>query len=82
MNSSEMKVMIASRAGKGFFKSYVKNVKCVATRPVEGHVMGAIEYDYSFTYKGKLYRVNEHIVPNKEGKVIYSAKFRYELEEV
>lgn len=82
MTNTEMKRMIASRAGKGFFKSYVKNIKCVETRPIKGHVMGAVEYDYTFTYKGKSYRVNEHICPNKEGKVIYSAKFRYELEEV
>lgn len=70
---------IASRAGKGFFKSYVKNIRLAEIRPIEGHKAGYTEKDFFFSYKGKEYRVNEYIVPNADGEKIYSAKYRYEL---
>lgn len=62
------KETIASRAnnnklGVKFYKSYVTNVKRVAVRDVPEHVLRYIEEDYIFSYKGKQYRVNEHIVP-------------------
>lgn len=44
------------------------------------HVLRYIEEDYIFSYKGKQYRVNEHIVPNKEGSVKFSARFNYTVE--
>ncbi len=76
------KLTIASRAGKGFYKSYVRNIRLAECRPIEGHKSGYSEKDYFFTYKGKEYRVNEYICPDKNGVVIYSAKFRYELVEL
>lgn len=76
------KLTIASRAGKGFFKSYVRNIRLAECRTIKGHKEGYNEKDYFFTYKGKEYRVNEHICPNKSGEVIYSAKFEYELVEL
>lgn len=79
------KETIASRAnnnklGIKFYKSYVTNVKRVAVRDVPEHVLRYIEEDYIFSYKGEQYRVNEHIVPNKEGSVKFSARFNYTVE--
>lgn len=79
------KETIASRAnnnklGIKFYKSYVTNVKRVAVRDVPEHVLRYIEEDYIFSYKGKQYRVNEHIVQNKEGSVKFSARFNYTVE--
>lgn len=79
------KETIASRAnnnklGIKFYKSYVTNVKRVAVRDVPEHVLRYIEEDYIFSYKVKQYRVNEHIVPNKEGSVKFSARFNYTVE--
>lgn len=76
------RLTIASRAGKGFFKSYVRNIRLAEHRPIEGHEAGFSENDYFFTYKGKEYRINQYICPSKNGEVIYSAKFRYELVEL
>lgn len=72
---------IASRAGKGFYKSYVKNIKLAECRPIPGHKEGWDEKDYFFDYKDKKYRINESICPNDKGEIIYSAKYRYELVE-
>lgn len=79
------KETIVSRAnnnklGVKFYKSYVTNVKRVEVRDVPEHVLRYIEEDYIFSYKGKKYRVNEHIVPNKEGSVKFSARFNYTVE--
>jgi len=76
------RLTIAARAGKGFYKSYVRNIRLAESRPIKGHKEGWSEKDYFFTYKGKEYRINEHICPNKNGEVVYSAKFRYELIEL
>lgn len=76
------KLTIASRAGKGFYKSYIRNIRLAETRPIKGHKAGYSENDYLFTYKGKEYRVNEHICPNQDSAVTYSAKFEYELVEL
>ena len=79
------KETITSRAnnnklGVKFYKSYVTGIKRVAVRDVPEHVLRYIEEDYIFNYRGKQYRVNEHIVPNKEGVVKFSAKFCYTVE--
>lgn len=76
------KSTIASRAGKGFFKTYIKNIKLVEEREIKGHKEHWSEKDFTFEHKGKRYRVNEHIQPNKNGEVIYSAKYVYELIEL
>lgn len=76
------KSTIAARAGKEFYKSYIKNIKLAESRTIKGHEAGFTEEDYFFTYKGKKYRVNEHICPNKAGEVVYSAKYEYELVEL
>lgn len=73
---------IAARAGKGFYKSYVKNIRLAEKRAVSNHVKNYVEKDYIFDYKGKTYRVNQHIVPNAEGEVKYSAEYRYETKEI
>ena len=75
------KQTIAARAGKGFYKSYVRNLELAETREIPGHVAGYVEKDYFFTHKGRRYRVNEYICPNKDGEVKHSAKFRYEVTE-
>lgn len=70
---------IVARAGKGFYKSYVRNIRLAERRPIPEHKEHFVEKDYLFDYKGKSYRVNEHIVPDKKGEVKYSAAFRYDL---
>lgn len=81
--------IIASRANEGnkeagvkFYKSYVTGIKLAEVRKIPEHVAGYVEEDYFFNYKGKTYRVNEHIVPNKDGVIKFSAKYRYTLEEL
>ena len=77
--------MLASRAskdGQKFYKSYIKNIKLVETREIKDHVKGYLEKDYTFEYKGKIYRVNQYIVPNKDGEVKYSAEYRFETIEI
>lgn len=69
-----------NKLGIKFYKSYVTGIKRVAVRDVPEHVLRYIEEDYIFSYKGKQYRVNEHIVPNKEGSVKFSARFNYTVE--
>lgn len=76
------KFTIAARAGEGFYKSYVRNIQRIEIREIPEHVKGWTEEDYTFSYKGKNYRVNEHICANAEGEVKYSAKYRYELVEL
>jgi hypothetical protein len=76
------RLTIASRAGKGFFKSYVRNIRIAEQRVIPDHVEGFIERDYFFSHKGKEYRVNEYIVPNDKGEVKFSAKYRYEVVEL
>lgn len=71
-----------SKDGKKFYKSYIKNIRGAAARRIEGHVEGYQEKDYTFEYKGKTYRVNQHIVPNKDGEVKYSAEYRFETIEL
>nr|DAZ78471.1 MAG TPA: hypothetical protein [Caudoviricetes sp.] len=65
--------------GVEIFKSYVTNIKLVETRDIEGHKAGWQEKDYTFLYKGVPCRLNEHIVPDSNGEVVYSAKYRYEF---
>ena len=80
-----MRSMLASRAskdGQKFYKSYIKNIKLVETREIKDHVKGYLEKDYTFEYKGKIYRVNQYIVPNKDGEVKYSAEYRFETIEI
>ena len=83
-----MKSMIATRAtsgskdGQKFYKSYIKNITSAGYREIPGHVKGYLEKDYTFEYKGKKYRVNQYIVPNKDGEVKYSAEYRYETVEL
>lgn len=81
-NTNDLKSVLAVRAtgatGEKFYKSYIKEIKLVEERFIPGHVSGWTEKDYFFEYKGKEYRVNEHICPNKDGEVKYSAKYRYE----
>lgn len=79
------KETIVSRAnnnklGIKFYKSYITGIKKVEVRKIPEHVLGYVEEDYIFSYKGKQYRVNEHIVPNKEGSVKFSARFNYTVE--
>lgn len=76
------KATIAARAGKHFYKSYIKNVQRVEVREIPNHVKGWTEEDYTFAYKDRNYRVNEHICANKDGEVKYSAKYRYDLIEL
>lgn len=76
------RLTIAARAGKGFYKSYIRNIRLAESRPIKGHKKGWSENDYFFTYKGREYRINEYICPNENEEVIYSAKFRYELIEL
>ena len=76
------KSVIAARAGKGFYKSYVKNIRLAEVREIPNHITGWVEEDYFFTYKGKEYRVNQYICPNSEGEVKYSAKYEYKLIEL
>lgn len=82
MKGIELRKTLAYRCkdcGFGIRYSYIKNVKCVETRKIPGHVMGWCERDYTFEHKGNAYRVNEYIIPNKEGEKVYSAKYWYEV---
>lgn len=84
-NAKEMKAMIASRAsrsGKRFFKSYVRNIRVAEIRHIPDHISGFKEVDYFFEYKGKEYRVNQCICPNINDEVKYSARYRYETLSV
>lgn len=65
-----------------FYKSYVKNVFLVEVREIPEHIMGWVEQDYIFNYKGEVYRLNQHIKPDAEGVVKYSAKYYYTLERL
>ena len=76
------KLTIASRAGKGFFKSYIRNIQLAECRQIAGHKAGYCEKDYFFAYKGEKYRVNEHLCPNEKGELIYSAKYKYTVEKL
>lgn len=78
--------MIATRATKAsnlkFYKSYIKEVKLAEVRMIPGHKARWREEDYYFKYKGKQYRINEHIKPNENGEIIYSASWNYELQNI
>ena len=82
------KKVIVSRANEAlgntsvFYKSYVKNVFLVEVREIPEHVMGWVEEDYIFNYKGDVYRLNQHIKPNAQGIVKYSADYYYTLEKL
>lgn len=78
----EMKRVIAARAGEGFYKSYIKNIKVAAVRRIPGHRLDWDEIDYTFEHKGKSYRINERIVPDEKGNKIFSAKKEWTLEEI
>lgn len=67
---------------KTFYKTYVKNVICVEIREIPEHVTGWVEEDYIFNYKGDVYRLNQHIKPNAQGIVKYSADYYYTLEKL
>lgn len=69
---------IEARAVEGFFKSYVRNIQLAEQRAVKDHAGHFVEKDYTFDYKGKSYRVDEHLVPNPNGEVKYSMKTEYE----
>lgn len=58
------------------FKSYIRDIKHVASRREPDWFME--ERDYSFTHKGKKYIVRAEIVGDKR----YSAAFKYSVEEV
>ena len=73
---------IAARAGKSFYKSYIRNIRLVELRKIVDHVKNYVEKDYTFNYKGKTYRVNQHIVPNENGVCKYSAEYTYETIEL
>lgn len=47
------KQTIAARAGKGFYKSHVRNIELAEAREIPGHLAGYVEQDYFFTYKGE-----------------------------
>ena len=82
------KKVIVSRANEAlgntnvFYKSYAKNVFLVEIREIPEHVMGWVEEDYIFNYKGDVYRLNQHIKPNAQGIVKYSADYYYTLEKL
>ncbi|MCI8963755.1 MAG: hypothetical protein HFG37_08590 [Eubacterium sp.] len=76
------KSTIASRAGEGFYKSYIRNIQIADRRAIKGHKWKYNEEDYFFTYKRERYRVNQYICPDKKGEVIYSAKFQYEVIKI
>lgn len=82
LTRKEAKAVIAARAGKGFYKSYITNVRLVATREIPGHKMGWCERDYTFEHKGKSYRINEEIVADAEGNKIYSAERKWTVKEI
>lgn len=65
---------------KVFYKTYVKNVFLVEVREIPEHIMGWVEEDYIFNYKGEVYRLNQHIKPNVQGVIKYSADYYYTLE--
>lgn len=71
-----------NKLGIKFYKSYVTGIKKVETREIPEHVCGWCEEDYMFNYKGRQYKVNQYIVPNENGIVKFSAKYRYTVEEV
>lgn len=76
---------IASRCSgtlKGIYKSYIKNIKLVEVREIPEHITGRVEKDYTFEHKGKKYRINQHIVPDKDGIVKYSCQYKYEAFEI
>lgn len=76
-NTKDWKATIAARTG--FKKSYITNIKLVEERPIPDHVQGWTEQDFEFLYKGFKYRVVEHIVPNADGEVKYSAEYEYTI---
>lgn len=65
--------------GEKIFKSYITNIQLIETRNIKGHKAGLQEKDYTFLYKGVKCRINGYIVPDNNGEVIYSAKYRYEF---
>ena len=60
----------------GIYKSYIRDIKQVASRREPDWFMA--ERDFSFTHKGKRYIVRAEIECDKR----YSAKFKYTAEEV
>ena len=60
----------------GIYKSYIRDIKQVASRREPDWFME--ERDFSFTHKGKKYIVRAEI----EGDKRYSAKFKYTVEEI
>ena len=58
-----------NKLGIKFYKSYVTGIKKVETREIPEHVLGWCEED-------------QYIVPNRNGIVKFSARYRYTVEEV
>ena len=67
---------------KVFYKTYVKNVFFFYLREIPEHIIGWVEEDYIFNYKGEVYRLNQHIKPNVQGVIKYSADYYYTLEKL
>lgn len=82
MNNQTIAARASQASGKTFFKSYIKDIQLVETRPIKDHPLGFREVDCTFSYKGNAYRINSYICPNEDGETKFSARFRYELVEL